>query len=126
MYALAFSRTNREGKPLWKSFDTVRNDKHIFQGTDGWRPRNTSGYYSKTSTLAAGLARSLNIATADLLQRCGGPEPLLTFSKEFGFDTSNFPQEMGLALGQAETTPLELSRFVATIANGGKKQRHIQ
>ena len=123
VYALAFSRTNRKGKPLWKSFDTVRNDKHTFQGTDGWRPRNTSGYYSKTSSLAAGLARSLNIATADLLQRSGGPAPLLSFAKEFGFDTSDFAQEMGLALGQAETTPLEIARFVATIANGGKRTK---
>lgn len=119
VYGLAFSRTNQDGTPQWKSYDTVRNTKHTFQGTSGWRPRNTSGYYSETSSLAAGLARSLNVATADLLQKIGGPEPLITFAEEFGFDTSNFPHEMGLALGQAEVTPLEQARFVATIANNG-------
>ena len=125
VYALAFSRTNRAGKPQWTSFDTVRNYKHNFSGTDGWRPRNTSGYYSKKSSLAAGLARSQNIATADLLQRLGGPEPLIQFAAEFGFDTSAFPREMGLALGQAEVTPLELTRFVASIGNGGRISRGL-
>ena len=123
VYALAFSRTTQKGKPVWKSFDTVRNDKHTFQGTDGWRPRNTSGYYSKTATLAAGLARSLNIATASLLVRVGGPEPLIELAKKMGFDVEEYPKEMGLALGQAEVTPLEMTRFVASIASGGRLAR---
>ena len=34
--------------------------------------------------------------------------------------TPNWPNELGLALGQAEVTPFEMTRFVATIANGGR------
>jgi penicillin-binding protein 1A len=36
-----------------------------------------------------------------------------------GFDTAAFPQELGLALGQAEVTPLEMAQLSALIANGG-------
>lgn len=121
VYALAFSQKNADGSPKWAAFDTVGNNRKTFKNTNGWRPRNNGGKYSDTSTLAQGLTSSQNIATANLLEANGGPTALIQFAKEFGFDTSKFPSEMGLALGQAEVTPLEMGQFVATLANGGTK-----
>jgi penicillin-binding protein 1B len=119
VYALAFSLLDDGGNPLWRSFDTLPNKRRTFPDTDGWRPRNNGGKYSETSTLAAGMAFSQNIATASLLEKLGGPQSLIDFAADFGIQTQNFPKEMGLALGQAEVTPFEMTRFVATIANGG-------
>lgn len=125
VYALAFSQTDRDGEPKWKAFDTVGNKRKTFKNTDGWRPRNNGSQYTDTSTLALGLTWSQNIATANVLEEVGGPKVLIKFAKDVGFDTSTFPEEMGIALGQAEITPLEMGQFVATLANGGTKAKGI-
>ena len=125
VYALAFSQTDQNGKPTWKAFDTVGNKRKTFKDTDGWRPRNNGSKYTDTSTLALALASSQNVATANLLEESGGPKALIKFANDFGFDTSKFPEEMGLALGQAEVTPLEMGQFVATLANGGTKAKGV-
>ena len=44
---------------------------------------------------------------------------LIRFADDLGFETTNYPEELGLALGQAEVTPLEMGAFVAMLANGG-------
>ena len=119
VYALAFSQAGEDGKPAWKASDTVPNEPRTFPNTNGWRPRNISGDYSVTSALAQGLAWSQNVATASLLEAVGGPPAFIRFAQRFGFDTSRWPPEMGLALGQGEVTPLEMGRFVATILAGG-------
>ena len=119
VYAMAFSEKNDDGSLKWRAFDTVPNQRRTFPNTNGWRPRNNGGKYSPTSTLAKGLALSENIATASLLEKLGGPSKLIEFSHDMGFKTSHYPVEMGLALGQAEVTPLEMGCFVAMLANGG-------
>ncbi|MBM73973.1 MAG: hypothetical protein CMK59_01125 [Proteobacteria bacterium] len=119
VYALAFSKTDKEGNRLWKSFSTLPNQRKTFPNTNGWRPRNNGNKYSDNSTLTAGLVWSQNIVTASLLESIGGPNELIGFADKIGFDVSNYPFELGLALGQAEVTPLEMTRFAATIVNGG-------
>ncbi len=119
VYALAFSSRNDDNTLQWRAFDTVPNERRTFPNTNGWRPRNNGGKYSPTSTLAKGLTKSENIATASLLESLGGPSKLIEFANELGFETSKYPNELGLALGQAEVTPLEMGTFVAMLANGG-------
>lgn len=119
VYALAFSRPGQDGRPALTAAHTVPNSPRTFEGTGGWRPRNATGEYTSTSCLAMGLAWSQNIATASLLEELGGPEALIPFATRLGFDTGAWPAEMGLALGQAEVTVLELARFNATVAAGG-------
>ena len=125
VYALALSQKDEKGNPKFKSFDTVGNKRKTFANTNGWRPRNNGGKYSETSTLTQAITWSQNIATANLLEEAGGPKALIDFANELGFDTSKFPEEMGLALGQAEVTPLEMAQFVAILANGGTKAEGI-
>ena len=64
VFALAFSRTDGDGMPLYSASDTVKNERRTFENTDGWRPRNVGGKYSKTISLASALAHSSNIGTA--------------------------------------------------------------
>ena len=121
VYALAFSKTNDDGTPVWRAFDTVGNTRRTFANTNGWRPRNNGGKYSEYSTLAKGLTLSENIATASLLESLGGPKELIDFADDLGFETKDYPEELGLSLGQAEVTPLEMGAFVAMLANGGSQ-----
>lgn len=121
VHALAFSRMDGNGMPLYKSSDVVANDRRVFENTDGWRPRNISGKYTVTSPLAQAMAWSQNVATASLLEELGGPRYLVDFAGRIGFDTRWLPEEMGLALGQGEVTPVEMAAFVATIINGGRR-----
>ena len=121
VYALALSRMDGNGMPLYKASDKVSNAQRTFDGTDGWSPRNISGRYSKTRTLAYALPWSENVATASLLEELGGPRYLVDFAGRMGFDTRWLPEEMGLALGQGEVTPVEMAAFAATIINGGRR-----
>ena len=59
VFALAFSRTDGDGMPLYSASDTVKNERRTFENTDGWRPRNVGGKYSKTISLASALAHEL-------------------------------------------------------------------
>lgn len=122
VYALAFEARNPDGTMKYTAASTMPNEPRDFKTPQGiWRPRNVGGEYSTTASLAQGLAWSQNIATASLLEENGGPKALIAFATKLGFDTSKFPEEMGLALGQAEVTPLEMAQFAATVSNGGHK-----
>lgn len=124
VYALAFDQKNPDGTPKFTAAHAVPNAPRTFDTPEGdWRPRNVMGEYSSTACLAQGLAWSQNIATASLLEELGGPRPLIEFATRLGFDTSKFPAEMGLALGQGEATPLEMASFAATVAGGGQLRR---
>lgn len=120
VYALAFSQNNPDGTPKFTAAHTEPNEPRTFKTPAGdWRPRNVGGEYSPTACLAQGLAWSQNIATASLLEEVGGPKALIPFAQKLGFDTSKYPEEMGLALGQGEVTPLEMAQFAGMVANGG-------
>ena len=121
VYALAFSRTNGDGMPLYSASDTVGNERRTFENTDGWRPRNVGGKYSKTVSLASALAHSSNIGAASLLEELGGPRHLVDFADRLGFEKRWLPEELGLALGQGEVTPLEMASFVGAVINGGRR-----
>ncbi len=115
VYALAFSNK-------YTSASTAPNTPRDFNTAAGrWRPTNVGGESSVSACLAEGLAWSQNIATASLLEELGGPQPLIAFAKKVGFDTTSFPVELGLALGQAEVTPLEMAQFAAMVSNGGRR-----
>jgi penicillin-binding protein 1B len=120
VYALAFTQRDPDGKPAWRAHSTIRNDRHVFKGTDGWYPRNVGGKYSETSTLAMALAWSQNVATASLLEALGGPPEMIRFARQLGFSTAGWREELGLALGTGEVTPLEMARFVATVLDEGR------
>jgi len=120
VYALALSLRDDEGKPRFTAAHAVRNSRGVFPDTNGWNPRNVGGGYTPTASLAYGLAWSQNIATAALLAESGGPVAMKKLAWRLGFDTTGWPDELGLALGQAEVTPLEQARFVATIIGEGR------
>jgi membrane peptidoglycan carboxypeptidase len=122
VYALAFMQRLPDGTLKYAASSTEPNAPRLFKTAQGnWQPHNVGGESSVTASLAQGLTWSQNIATASLLDDLGGADPLINLANEVGFDTSTFPHELGLALGQAEVTPLEMAKLAATIANGGTR-----
>lgn len=120
-YAMAFELKNPDGTPRFTAASAEPNSPRDFKTPQGnWRPRNVGGEYTTTASLAHALAWSQNIATASLLEEAGGPKALIAFAKKVGFDTAKFPEEMGICLGQAETTPLAMAQFAGVVSNGGK------
>jgi penicillin-binding protein 1B len=122
VYAMAFS-PGPDGKPRRTPSTSIADMPHAFNrgGPDVWTPRNSNSWYMPEITLARGLAMSANLAAANLLDELGGPEPLIAFAQGLGFDTSGFPHEMGLSLGQGQVTPQEMVRFVTTVAGDGRR-----
>lgn len=124
LFALAFSEREANGERRFTAADTQPNRPRVFKTPEGpWRPRNIGSEYSDTCSLAFALVWSQNVATASLLDALGGPSRLIDFASRLGFDASGYPHELGLALGQAETTPLEMAEFVGLLANGGHRVR---
>jgi membrane peptidoglycan carboxypeptidase len=119
VYGLALAQLGPDGHPAMSAATTMPNEPRTFANTNGWRPLNVGDDYSPTSTLAMGLAWSENIVAASLLEASGGPKALIDLAGRVGFDTRAWPVEMGLALGQAEVSPLEMARLSAMVARGG-------
>ncbi|HZA52029.1 MAG TPA: transglycosylase domain-containing protein, partial [Myxococcaceae bacterium] len=119
VYALAFDSPPGT-RPRFTAASVEPNEPRDFKTPTGiWRPRNVGGLYTPTASLAYALSWSQNVATASLLERLGGPRPLIALASRLGVDTTRFPEELGIAFGQAEVTLIEMAQVVAAIANGG-------
>jgi len=101
---------------------TIINDAPIVmegQSQDElWRPENDEGKFYGPTRLRWALTKSRNLVSIRLLQRLG-VNRLLKYVKQLGFDTTDFPAELSLALGTQTLTPLELVTGYAILANGG-------
>lgn len=83
-----------------------------------WRPENYGGKFSGPTRLRVALAKSLNMVSIRLLQDVGLKKTLEQAAR-FGFDPQKVPHNFTLALGTAETSPLEMARAYGVLANGG-------
>jgi penicillin-binding protein 1A len=85
---------------------------------DIWRPENDGGKFHGPTRLRWALTKSRNLVSIRLLQQLG-TRNLIDFSQRIGFDTSDFAQDLSLALGTHVMSPLEVATAYAVIANGG-------
>ncbi len=116
----ALGLRDASGAPRFTQASAVPNSPKQFDTPTGpWRPRNPLSEYSTTAAMVFAAARSFNVATANLLEASGGPPELIKTAARLGFDTSSMPEELGIALGQAEVTPREMARFAAVIGRMG-------
>jgi len=83
-----------------------------------WRPENDGGKFYGPTRLREALYRSRNLVSIRLLRRMG-IDRTLEGLQSFGFDTSDMPLDLSLALGSHALTPLEVARGYAVFANGG-------
>jgi penicillin-binding protein 1A len=85
---------------------------------DSWRPENSHGHFGGPTRLREALAFSRNLVTIRLLREMGTPYAT-DYVTRFGFDKRVLPQNLTLALGTLQVTPLEIASGYAVFANGG-------
>lgn len=83
-----------------------------------WRPREDSNKFFGPTRLREALVRSRNLVSVRLMREIGA-EYTRNYVMRFGFDKSQLPDDLTLALGTAEVSPLQLAAGYATFANGG-------
>jgi penicillin-binding protein 1A len=83
-----------------------------------WRPENYSGRTFGPTRLREGLVRSRNLISIRIL-RSMGVERAITHLEKFGFNPSQLPHDLSLALGSVSLTPYQLIHGYALLANGG-------
>jgi penicillin-binding protein 1A len=98
--------------------DTLVNDAPLNLPDGSWDPQNSDGSFDGPITVRRALARSKNLVSIRLLQQVGLRE-VLPWVGRFGFDVARQPDNLTLALGAGSTTPLQLARAYAVLANGG-------
>jgi penicillin-binding protein 1A len=85
---------------------------------DSWRPENSHGHFGGPTRLREALALSRNLVTIRLLRELGTPYAS-DYVTRFGFEKRTLPQNLTLALGTLQVTPLEIASAYAVFANGG-------
>jgi penicillin-binding protein 1A len=83
-----------------------------------WRPENYSGKFYGPTRLRKALYLSRNLVSIRVLQAIGASYAA-DYAERFGFDLSQLPHDLTLALGSASVTPLQMARAYAVFANGG-------
>lgn len=90
------------------------------QQKNNWPKNAGSGGYGGFSTLRSALAVSRNTAAVNVL-KIAQLEPTRILMTNMGLEKERLPQNLTLALGSADATPLQMSTAYATFINGGHR-----
>jgi penicillin-binding protein 1A len=85
-----------------------------------WRPKEDTDKFYGPIRLRDALVHSRNLVSVRLMRAIGG-DYTWNYVTRFGFDKSQLPNDLTLALGTAELSPLQVAIGYATFANGGYK-----
>ncbi|MET0067017.1 MAG: penicillin-binding protein 1A [Candidatus Thiodiazotropha sp.] len=83
-----------------------------------WRPENYSGKFFGPTRMRYALTHSRNLVSIRLL-RAMGINHAINYASRFGFDRTELPRDLSLALGSGAITPLALATGYSVLANGG-------
>jgi len=83
-----------------------------------WRPENYSGKFFGPTRLRVALTHSRNLVSIRLLRDIGA-KYVIKYAGRFGFDTSQMPPNLSLALGSGSAAPWDMARAYSALANGG-------
>jgi penicillin-binding protein 1A len=90
-------------------------------GTEqAWRPKEFEGGFAGPMRLREAMVHSRNLVSVRLMRAIGG-DYTWNYVTRFGFDKSQLPNDLTLALGTAELSPLQVAIGYSTFANGGFK-----
>ncbi len=85
-----------------------------------WRPHNDKLKFNGPTRLKAALVHSLNMVSIRILDDIG-IDYAVEFVSHFGFQKTNLPHTLSLALGSLSVSPMDLTAAYAVFANGGYK-----
>jgi penicillin-binding protein 1A len=102
---------------------SIINDAPIVEEHGGgnnslWRPMNDDLRFYGPTRLRVALTNSYNLASIRLLKTIG-LRYALDYISRFGFNPSQLPHGLSLALGSGTVTPLQIVSGYAVFANGG-------
>lgn len=99
--------------------DFVDDTQRTFEG--GYAPGNVGGTYRGEVTLRESLARSLNVATIDLLSRLS-VDAARRYAEKAGITLDHRDSNLSLGLGSLTygVSPMELNAAYAALSNGGQ------
>ena len=83
-----------------------------------WRPKEDSNKFFGPTRLREALVRSRNLVSVRLMREIGGAYTR-DYVTRFGFNKEQLPNDLTLALGTAELSPLQMASAYAAFANGG-------
>ena len=87
---------------------------------EAWRPKEDTNKFYGPIRLREALTYSRNLVSVRLMRAIGG-DYTRNYVTRFGFDKSQLPNDLTLALGTAELSPLQVAIGYSTFANGGYK-----
>jgi penicillin-binding protein 1A len=85
-----------------------------------WRPKENEGKFFGPIRLREAMTHSRNLVSVRLMREIGG-DYTWHYVQRFGFDKSQLPNDLTMALGTASLSPLQMANAYATFANGGFK-----
>ena len=83
-----------------------------------WRPQNSDGKFVGPMRLREALVQSRNLVAVRLLDAIG-VDYARRYISHFGFEESQLPPNLSIALGTPSLTPLDVTRGYAVFSNGG-------
>lgn len=119
-YAAVLSEKAEDGTFKYTPAHTVGDERHPFETPEGpWSPRNSDGLYHPWVTVAKGFAKSMNVATTNLVVDIG-PQKVADLARKLGIRGELKPVP-SIGLGSSEVTAAELVGALSTVAVGGKR-----
>jgi len=85
-----------------------------------WRPQNYSKKFFGPTRLRKALSLSINLVSVRLLRALGIDNTVQHLAR-FGFNPTDLPNNLSLALGSIMVTPLDLASYFSVFANGGNR-----
>jgi len=95
--------------------ETLVNDKPVSFG--GYSPKNSDGKFMGEIPMRVALTFSRNVVSAQLMQQVGA-NAVIALAHRMGV-TEQLTDNLSLALGSSEVSPLSMATGYATIASGG-------
>lgn len=83
-----------------------------------WRPQNSDGRFLGPMRLREALVQSRNLVAVRLLDAIG-VDYARRYMSHFGFEESQLPPNLSIALGTPSLSPLDVTRGYAVFSNGG-------
>lgn len=85
-----------------------------------WTPKNYDWKYRNNMSLLKALEVSDNIVAVKALD-LAGLNKFIKLWKSFGFEDTEIPKDLTIALGSVTLSPIDMARAYSVIANGGNK-----
>ena len=89
-----------------------------------WSPKNSSNSYAGEVTLQRALTNSYNTVAVRVAAYIG-TDNVVKMARAMGIETKYLPNDLSIALGSANLTPLEMATAFNCFNNGGKRMQPL-